>query len=1090
MTDFVAELAALDFAAIDTALARGRDAIEQGQQLSLGDLNPTALLGDLGTAMANVNDLHLDADQLTALGRSALDSLAALIDLPDLSGIEQIVAGFDELAGRLSGLAAVFAGGGDGRAVLDRVLRELSGSLDLDALIREVTDNAVRVLGVTIPEEFRAPLDSLAALAGNPSPDELVQIIGSVVTGLDIAGVGRLVGSAEGALTLVAGAGDAGPLAAAVAAVDLRLAAAHALLGGASIDVDALLAAIDDIGAAVDLVGTALPAFSAGLATDLRTASNTLAELDLVPALDGLVAELPLPGEDIPQQLVDSLDGMAAFFEQLTGPALADALVAMRDEVLGMAGLDQLAGLLAGMDEMFDEVGAQLDRLPVRALRDEAVAALVAAQQEVLAFDGFDFLGAAVAPIRELETTIRTLDLSTVTDAVAGLAAQVDGLLEDVDLAPLRDAVDAVVEPLGDIVEQLVPFVQQVAEQLGQLVDELNAIDFDVAGTATLDLLHGIRTQVTDAVAGGDVPEPVKAVVAGAAAVLRELDLAAEITKPFDKAVVSIDMGALIAPIEEVWTVAGDTLRKATPEALIAELDPPFEQLVAAVDQLSLQPLIDAVQGLFDDLIGALQALDPRTLVAPLEGRFQELVSTLTSAIDPAPLFAPLRAAHEALLSLLRQLDVSAMLNGVLGGLADMPQQIAGGVGERLRAQAPGTLPVPTAVAGFKLGDILRPLALFLQEVRGRLAALAAGTLGPVLAEFAAATRGLRALVDPVTGFAVRVGDALDARLAWLDPHAGDGPLARLRTDLESLQMAVLALDVDAGARARLTASAAGVQFDVRVSVTVDADLEQHSGQVRAASGAGEVGRSTRVLARALDAALPAELLTGGLDPVAATDAFLDAVFARIDPTDLADQLDAIGDRIEARFLALGDELALGLFRLFDSLFASIEPLMPANVITRLQAGIDRVLARLDVLDPAPIEDEVRAVIDAAISLLAVHSPAALAAELGAVFDACLDQVRTLSPAALFAGLDPFAPVKEQLAELRPSTVLAPLVTSTAGFGTALDTIASIDLSFATGIVDELKAAFATVLAAVEQEWNALLDELAQISGSASASVG
>ena len=49
------------------------------------------------------------------------------------------------------------------------------------------------------------------------------------------------------------------------------------------------------------------------------------------------------------------------------------------------------------------------------------------------------------------------------------------------------------------------------------------------------------------------------------------------------------------------------------------------------------------------------------------------------------------------------------------------------------------------------------------------------------------------------------------------------------------------------------------------------------------------------------------DLSPGGLDPIAATDAFLDAVFARIDPTDLADQLDAIGDRIEARFLALGD---------------------------------------------------------------------------------------------------------------------------------------------------------------------------------------
>lgn len=1088
MPDFVAEIAALDFSALDSALSRARTAIEQGQQLSLGDLNPIALLGDLGGAITAVGDVRLDPAQREDLGQQALTALGTLIELPDLSGSEQIVGGLGQLAEQLSPLVTVFNGDGP---VLDRVFTALSGSMNVDALLDEITDRAAQALEVVIPEELTAPLRSLAALAGDPQPDELLGILGTVFTGLDIAAIGQLVTSSAEAVRLVATAGDAGPLEATIATVRVRLELAYTLLATPTVDVAAVLAAIDDVGGALDVVDAVLPAFADGLATDLRTATNALADLDLTTRLDGLITSLPLPGEDIPQLLVDSLEGMADSLEELTGPTVTAAMAAMTEELLEVSGLDQLSELLAGMDVVFNETGGLLDRLPMRKLRDDAVAALAAAEQATLTFDGFRFLDAAVAPIRELETTIRTLDPSTVTDAVQSVVDQLNALLGDVDVTPVRDAVDAVIDPLGTIVDQLVPFVQEVADQLGQLVDQLDDIDFAAAGSATLDLLHSLREQVVDAVGGGDVPEPVRAVIAGAAAVLRELDVAAELSAPFDSAVISIDVGALIEPINDIWEVAAEALGKATPAALISELDPPFDQLVATLDQLTLDPLIDAVQRLFDDLLVELGQLDPRQLVAPLESQFQDLVGALTAALDPGPLFAPLRAAYQSLQELLDRIDVTAMLHGVLGGLADMPHQLTTRLGERLQTDAAGALPAPTA-DGFQLGDILRPLALFLAEVRGRLAELGDGVLGPVLTELATATRGLRTLVDPMVGDAARLAEALDARLTWLDPNAGDGPLARLRTDIESFRLAVPAADVSVEARAQLSASAAGIQFDTRVTVTADAtaDVQHHADRVRSASDPPGLGRSLRLLARALDDTLPATLLTGALDPTANTDDFLDAVFARLDPTPLADQLDAVGVRVEARFLALAEEIANGMFQLIDGLFSSIDPLMPQNVIPRLQAGIDQVLDRFTALDPAPIEDEVRDVIHAAISLLSVHSPAVLAAELGHVFDSCMDQLRALSPATLFEGLDPFASIRTQLEDLRPSTILSPLVSRTAGFSTALDTIASIDLTFAVDVVDEIKQGFSTALDGVEAEWNTLLDELAQLSGSASAGVG
>src|ERR1700754_1977428 len=116
MVTFEAEINALDFAQIDAALARARIAIEQAQRLSLTDLNPTALLGDLGTAITAVGEVRLDTAAGHPVGGQALAALGGLSELPDLTGLEEVLGGLDKLTDRLSVLVAVFSGGGDGAA--------------------------------------------------------------------------------------------------------------------------------------------------------------------------------------------------------------------------------------------------------------------------------------------------------------------------------------------------------------------------------------------------------------------------------------------------------------------------------------------------------------------------------------------------------------------------------------------------------------------------------------------------------------------------------------------------------------------------------------------------------------------------------------------------------------------------------------------------------------------------------------------------------------------------------------------------------------------------------------------------------------
>lgn len=1099
MASIVVRLGELNFADIDTNLGKVRDAIQAGQQIGTDGLDPLTLLGDLGPVIKAVQELDADPQVLTQLGKAALAALGELIELPELGDLDGIITGITELAELIGRLVAVLSADGTTEAdLIDRILTSGGGSVGLSDLVNDITRRAADVLGVRVPDELAAPFRALERLAtgGQIAVGDLAEILGTVVVGLDLGDIGRLVTTARGAVELVAGAGDIARLDVAITAVQARVEAVYASLtaGGAiPLDVAAVVAEINRIGVALDaLAGVELPRFVDGLATDLRTVHNQLSELDITATLTQLYEKLPLPGEDIPRIMVKSLKDLADMFDQLTGEALTAGLAVARAELGGALGQGQFATLLAEIDEAFAALGREVDRLPLRALRDRLIDALVEAQQQILAFDGFAFLDEVTAPVRTLETKVRDLDLSVITDAVEGVVDTVNDAFADFPVTELKEAVEAVLGPLGEIVEDLTPLVQTVAEQLESLAGELEAVDFEAAGAATLDLLHGIRTQVQDAVSGGDVPEAVKIMIAGAAAVLKELDLAAAVTGPFEQNVIAIDVEALLEPVEEVWTVAGDALRRATPEALIAELDPPFDELLDKLDELSLQPLIAALGKLFDDLVKKLGAADPRKLVAPLEQEFQALLATLRAALDPAPLFAPLREAYAALRALLDKLDVETVINSVVHGLIGLPDGIAQSVGGQLKAKGPSAPPLPAATGEFRFGDVLRPMAAFVGEIRDRIKKFAHDTLGAALAELATATRGLRALADPVTGFATQLADALDTRLRMVDPRAGDGPLARLRTTLEALGGAVATLEIDASARAQLTTATASVQFDVRIEVTVSGDLTTHADQLRASAEGPELGRAVRLLVRSLDAALPDALLGGGVDSVANVDAFLDAVFARIDPTPLATELDAIGDRIQTRLVALADQLTIGLFTMWNELFTSIEVLRPDNIIVRVQAGLDSLFGRVDVFDPAAIEDEARAVVAAAVSLLAVHSPAKLAAELGRVFDAAMAKVGELDPEELLGDLDPFGELKDQLKLLRPSVVLAPLAEQAAGFTAALTTIADIDLSFLTEIVARVKATFAAVLDGVETEWNSLLDELGRISGgvSVSGSVG
>lgn len=1095
MPSIVEQLQTLDLAQIDDALGRVRLSVAADGELDLEALDVTSLLGELTPVIDTIRDLDTDPEATIALARSALGSLADLLDLPEVEHLDALVAGLDHLAALLGQLVAALSSDDDGDLV-DRLLTGVGGNLALPDLIGDLAGRAADALAVELPEPAAGALSGLARLAeGTPPPDQLAGIVLDAVAGLDLDVVVHLATELDATIDLVAGAGDTTRVEQLLAEIHAHIDAAISLTGvaGSTDGLDELVAALEALDAALDLlVATELPRLADGIATDLRSAGIRLVEADLVGHLEQLRGQIPRPNIDLIEILVEPLRDLAGSIDEVTGEQITAAMEAARAELAGALADSPIGELLDGIDQAQEQVLDLIRSLPFATVRDELIDTLRAVQDEILAFDGFSFLDQLTAPIGELTRELEQLDATALTGAVQDLADMVDDAFADFPIEDLRDAIDAVIDPLGGILDEVGPLMTELTAQLDALAAELSRVDFTAAGTEVLEALAGIREKVQVAVRGGDVPDALKAVVAGAASVLKQMDLSAEITVPFDGAIAVFDIDALLEPVTELWDELRATLLRATPQALVAELDPPFDELLARLDDISLEPLVGALSEQFGQLRTTLLRLDPRELLAPLEEEFQQLVATVRSLLDPGPLFAPLTAAYDQLQEALTSIDAQAVVRQLLGGIADTPTMVADTVQRELadRHGSAGDL-VATSGRDLAFGDVLRPLAALVAEIRGRMHALAGDAVGAGLGLVADATRTLRSAIDPAAGVAVRIADHLDERRAWLDATVGHGPLAETAARLAGLQQAIVALEVDGAARARLDGATGTVSLDARLELaaSVTAPATAAMDRTRRETAAGGAGRSMRLLARGLDDLLPAPLLVATLDPRAETAAFIDALFDAVDPAPLVVELDELGEQIIGRLAAFVDELSVGLLRLVNDLFAALDPLMPASLSARLQAIIDAIAQELTVLDPGVIEAEVDRVVDTTVSLLTLHSPATIAAELGGAFDAALAVVDRFDPAALLGDLDPLSQLRADLATLRPSVVLAPLVHRAGALTEALEVIASVDLDVVGDLVAEIEGSFRVVLEGVAGEWDTLLDELSRLGGQAEVSV-
>ena len=1086
MATVIEALGAIDLGPLTLRLTQADDTVRGDLLTEIRNLDPRALLGDLGETLRG-GGLPSDPEALrAALGATAgqLDGIIAWPDIPVIGDVaerlESLIALLEEQIERL--------GLDQGGPIVDRLL---GGAGGLDQVLGELVGLIASAFRVEIPDIAREPIAALESLArGQPrTPDELAQLLSRFVVGFDLAKLGAPARRLEDFLGDLRGLGGSfGSIDADIAGITGGLRHVEVLLHEPEVDVAQAVAALGAVGTRLDLLfHNEIPGALGRLTGDLAALDARSFTEAMETALTPLAFRGPPVAFDLERDFMEGFRTLEAFIDAADETAFQTGLDTIAAEFAGLVAESGVEDLPRAINGFIDEIIEQVRRVPLRDLRDDLIDGLNAIEARVRGFEGFDAPRQFGDQLRALEAQIDGIDLAAIQAKVDEFAATLQQAVDGFPIQAIADEVQGLTGQVSEALEQFVPAVKELSGQLEEIAGEAGRIDLSAAGKASIDLIGDIRGQVADLASSDDLPEAAKVAIAAAAAALERIDVTVEVRAPFQTALDQIDAKAVLAPLDGVLETVRAALSKATPQALVERLEGPFESLLAELERLRPAALLAGLSAQFQDLVARVQALDPGRLVAPLEAQFQALLARLRSAADPAPLFAPLKAAYRGLLELLELLDLRKLIDAVVRTTAELP----GKLNESLRGSLEGgleagaTLPdTDPGARQFRLGDVLRPLALLLFRLRNALLRLGGEVIDGALGLIAAPLGALRGLVEEGGGVIARVVEAVEERMRALDPLTAGGPAAELRRALQDVALAADGAALSVEGRVELEGSLAAVQLDLRVEGTALSrqQAEEELERLRARLHEPGLGRLIERLRGQLGALVPAPLLEGGL--AGSAHERLAALLDELDPAPLIEELDDLGPRVQAKVEQFADTIARGLIKVWDTLVTGLSPLMPAGLLELMGEAAARLRAEFEVLDPAVIESEVADLLDAVIDGLAAFSPARLADELGLVFDGALAKLQALDPAALLANLDPLANVIAGFEALRPSAVLAPLLATTEELSEAFEAIVSVDI---TGplveAVARLKAQLEEIIAAVESELRALLADLRAMAG-------
>ncbi len=719
MSGALKALISLDTNRLDARLQVSRGAVDGEALVSLDGFDPRDLLGDLGDLLRDVEQLS-DPQEIAAVILRGLQAFASLIDFSGLETVGEVLRLLTTLLEQLEPLVEQL--GVDPEALFDSVLDEYGG---LEGLIREVTARFTEGFSAELPEAVRIPVEAIQHLAGGPprSGEDLAKFLCGFVLGMDLSdlqGPLRLVEQVR--VSLAVQDNELQPLRDLIQTVTSQIEGATGHLTGENPDLAVAMNLLENVQTSLGrLTGELLPTALSGLADDLRAVDASRLAGDMDAALQPWLARIPEPPTGLDEVLLEPLRSLADSIEAMTPEFLTERLAEIEGAIEELFGRSEVGRLAAEATNLLDGLNGYLQQIPLTELREQLSTALLEVEAKIRSLQEFSPVYLLAEHLQSVESAIDQIDLGAIQAKVQKLGNTIQEVIDSFPIEDLRVELESLVNVAADAVGGIGPALEEADQAIDGLAAQITSIELDAAGAASVQLVQDIRQNIRAALESADLPDAARAALGVVAGQVRKIDLNAELQGPFSSVAARIDIAALVAPLDDAIDQARTSLRKLTPSALIEELDQPFNQVVDGLQQVNPLRLVDALSEQFENFLSLLDQADPRTLITPLQAEYDRLIAELRQAVDPGPLFQPLKEACGELEGLIDRIDPSPLLAKVLARVSGLPEVVAGAArdGFATRLGAGAELPGGTATGAFRFGDILRPFAALVKEIRG-----------------------------------------------------------------------------------------------------------------------------------------------------------------------------------------------------------------------------------------------------------------------------------------------------------------------------------------------------------------------------------
>lgn len=905
----------------------------------------------------------------------------------DISLTANVVTSLDEIVALLQRLREAFTNGSIAEIDLPPLVEKLAGKI-IDAIPPGLIDFAKKL-------QSRAPVDALANL---------------------------FAGSNSAALSA--------PRSAVLKKVEEIAQAASELLP-ITVRLESLTVAIDEIIVLLEVDPPAEPDFSVIGPKLVRIDADVDVLIgDLTPLLRKVAAKLDsIDTTAFTANLIAAFDAIADALPDapVRLSPLFDPLREARNELHALAGGD--------LSEMIDEIVADVrSALESTGIQDAGttIQSIVTDAIKKVDLEGLktrvkQFLDDARASIDDVAATLPQQlqqKLGELADAIAAIDVEkitheVFGRLDPIATAyqnaidGVHDDVEALIGTVDDYLKEVLKALNDIDAELQNLAKELDAIDFEAAAAESRRLMEEIRTNVEEVLRTADLPPAARTAITLGAQALKSIDFEGDVAQPIHAEIDKADPTPIIERLEAEVAKIRAFLASVVPSELVAQLDPPFDRAVAALAPYTHEALKARVAEELEKLETLLDHCDPGPLLMQLEAEHANLVIAAKAHSDLNPFFEPIEHGYADAIAAIDNLHLRDLLDEATAAIVAIPQQIETAVHEAMSEAAALTAQVPQ----FHLGDILRPLAEVVADLRDQLDAMSDAELEAIAL----------AVVAPVL-FLQNLGD--------LHAVFGSNPVVSIDAAWDELTASYESLDLLVQAQAEAGNTTIDVNLGVRLqAVTPDfTELAAAAQRLLDRIATPELIASANRLAAAIQQALPPELLaiSEETSPRAAVELILDT----IDPAPLVAELDQIGIDIDADIGICAQAIADGIVKLVHEAFGALNA---SDINNHLQQTLTAIEDQLEMLDPTPVKQDLQNVANSAVHLTEELSPKKMKESI----DAVLQNVKTLMATMnekVSEAIGELSPIPD-LTPFRPSETLEDLVKSAKNLQDALDRI-------------------------------------------------